>query len=125
MDRQPDGIEEKKLIDAARYWVGGDTSYAEAINDLKAFSAPEEVIQELLDLQANADFEVFEENWPVIEMFLRVQTQWRVGMAGLIGLDYSILKWMFDVYGVDDHKEMMDCLIIMERSVIAAMNEEK
>lgn len=125
MDRKPDGREEKKLIDAARYWAGGDTSYDEAINDLKALGAPDEVIQDLLDRQATTDFEVFEDNWPVVEMFLRLQTQWRVSMAGLYGLDYSVAKWMFDLYEVSDHKEMMECLMVMERSALSCLNEEK
>ena len=29
-----------------------------------------------------SEFEVWEENWEIVEMFLRMQTQWRVGMAG-------------------------------------------
>jgi hypothetical protein len=79
----------------------------------------------LLDRQATTDFEVFEDNWPVVEMFLRLQTQWRVSMAGLYGLDYSVAKWMFDLYEVSDHKEMMECLMVMERSALSCLNEEK
>jgi len=34
--------------------------------------------------QASNDCEVWEENWPAVEMFLRVQTQWRTTMNGIL-----------------------------------------
>jgi hypothetical protein len=37
----------------------------------------------------NDYFEVLPENWEAVQMFMRCQTQWRTGMAGLIGLDYA------------------------------------
>jgi len=33
------------------------------------------------------DFEVWQENWAAVEMFLRCQTQWRVSMNCLLGFD--------------------------------------
>lgn len=125
MDGKPRGREEKKLIDAAHYWVRGDTSYKEAIEDLKALNAPEDVIAQLEQAQSAEDFEVWDDNWPFVEMFLRLQTQWRVSFGGLLGIDYVAAKWLFDVYSVEDHKETLDALMIMERAALSALNEDK
>jgi len=64
------------------------------------------------------DYEVWEENWDVVCMFLRMQTQWRVGMAGATGLDYNVFKWFFDMYEVTNHKEMIEGLQTMEIAVL-------
>lgn len=102
----------------------GGSSYKEAIDDLRALNAPEDVIAELEQAQQAEDFEVFEDNWPAVEMFLRLQTQWRVSFGGLVGLDYVAVKWLFDVYEVEDHKEMLDALMIMERAALSALSED-
>ena len=124
MDGKPFWVTQKKLIDAAHYWVRGGSSYKEAIEDLRVLNAPEDVIADLQKAQQSEDFEVFEDNWQTVEMFLRLQTQWRVSFGGLIGLDYIAAKWLFDVYGVDDHKEMLDALMIMERAALSALSED-
>lgn len=113
----------KKLEDAAHYWLRGGSSYSEAINDLRAFGAPDDVIAELETAQRQEDFEVWPENWAYVEMFLRMQTQWRTSMSGIIGLDYCAAKFMFDVYGVEDHKGMMDALMIIERVALELLNK--
>lgn len=125
MDGKPRWGTQKKLIDAAHYWVCGGTSYKEAIEDLRTLNAPEDVIADLEQAQLAEDFEVWEENWPFVEMFLMLQTQWRVSFGGLVGIDYVAAKWLFDVYSVQDHKEMLDALMTMERAALSALNEEK
>lgn len=70
---------------------------------------------------ASKDFEVWPENWPALQMFLRVQTQWRVGMNGLIGLDYGAVAWLLSLYSeTDQHRELLEALQIMEGAVLAA-----
>ena len=115
----------KKLSDAARYWAKGSDSLEEAISDLKYLKAPEEIILEMRQAQASVDFEVWDDNWATIEMWLRLQTQWRTSFGGLIGLDYVACKFLFEVYGVEDQREMMDSIIIMERSALSAIGEDK
>lgn len=56
-------------------------------------------------------------------MFLRLQTQWRVSFGGYTGLDYVAAKWLFDVYDVNDHKEMLEALMVMERAALSALSE--
>jgi hypothetical protein len=70
---------------------------------------------------ASKDFEVWPENWPALQMFLRVQTQWRVEMNGLIGLDYGAVAWLLSLYSeTDQHRELLEALQIMEGAVLAA-----
>jgi len=66
---------------------------------------------------------VLEENWLVVELFLRVQTQWRVGMNGPIGLDYGALQWVLRLYEVQDPRAALEDLQIMEAAALAAINK--
>lgn len=125
MDGKPLGSQTKKLEEAARYWVGGGDSLKEVIQDLKNLNAPAEVIKEFEDAQRTEDFEVWPENWTVLEIFLRLQTQWRTTFGGLLGLDYTAAKWVFEIYEVKDQKEMLDSLMIIERAALTALNEDK
>lgn len=66
---------------------------------------------------------MLEENWLVVELFLRVQTQWRVGMNGPIGLDYGALQWVLRLYEVQDQRAALEDLQIMEAAALAAINK--
>ena len=68
------------------------------------------------------DFEVWEENWPVLEMFLRVQTQWRTTMSGVLGLDYGAVAWLFMMYEVKDPRALLEDLQVMEAAAMATIN---
>lgn len=66
---------------------------------------------------------VWDENWESVSMFLRMQTQWTVSMAGYTGLRYEVLVCsggLFDLYDVEDRRTMLDDIQVME---IAALNE--
>jgi hypothetical protein len=67
-------------------------------------------------------FEVFEENWPVVEMFLRVQTQWRTTMSGVLGLDYGAVAWLLRLYEVEDPRALLEDLQIMEAAAMMVIN---
>lgn len=60
-------------------------------------------------------------------MFLRMQTQWRtvsgMGGGGLIGLDYNAARWLFEVYDVDNPRQMLEDLQVMERAAMETMHE--
>ena len=68
------------------------------------------------------DFEVLEENWPVVEMFLRVQTQWRTTMNGLLGLDYGAVAWLLRLYEVEDPRALLEDLQVMEAAALLSIN---
>jgi hypothetical protein len=57
-------------------------------------------------------------------MFLRCQTQWRTGPAGLIGLDYLAIDLVFRLYGADDPATMLESIQIMEGEILQAVQEK-
>ena len=68
------------------------------------------------------DFEVWEENWPAVEMFLRCQTQWRTTMNGVLGLDYGAVAWVLKLYEVEDQRSMLQDLQVMEAAAMVTIN---
>ncbi len=73
--------------------------------------------------QPPEDFEVWEENWPVVEMFLRAQTQWRTTMNGLLGLDYGAVAWLLRLYEVTDQRALLEDLQVMEAAVLVVFQK--
>lgn len=70
-----------------------------------------------------AEFEVHPDNWLTVEMFLRLQTQWRTTMNGVIGLDYSAVRWLFRLYEVQDQRALLEDLQTMEVAAMQAINK--
>lgn len=70
-------------------------------------------------------FEVEPDAWPVVQLFVRCQTQWRSGPSGLIGLDYNALRWAFSLYAVKDQRTMLEDLQIMEGEILAKLAERE
>ena len=68
---------------------------------------------------------MFEENWPVVEMFLRLQTQWRTSKSGVLGLDYVAVEWMLRLYGVEDQRSMLEDLQVMEGAALTLINKKE
>ena len=58
-------------------------------------------------------------------MFLRLQTQWRVGVSGLVGLDYTSVLEMIKLYCIEDKKTMLENLQIIESAALKALNKDK
>ena len=70
-------------------------------------------------------YEVFEENWQTVLMFLRCQTQWRTaGMGGMIGMDYSVIQWMFKVYKGENERQQLEDLQIMEAAALKKLAQK-
>lgn len=68
-------------------------------------------------------FGILPENVEVLNWFLRMQTQWRVGMSGPTGMDYGLfLHWSKDE-GVrrPDRVWMLDDLRLMEREFLHSL----
>jgi hypothetical protein len=72
--------------------------------------------------QSVQHFEVWEENWPVLDMFLRCQTQWRTTMNGLLGLDYGAVAWLLRLYEVEDPRALLEDLQVMEAAALITIN---
>ena len=81
-----------------------------------------EAIAEIQNRKQSKEFEVLEENWPTLELFLRCQTQWRTTMNGVLGLDYVAVAWLFRLYAVKDKRAMLEDLQIMEAAAMATLN---
>lgn len=63
------------------------------------------------------------EAWPVVQIWLRVQTQWRVaGMGGAIGLDYPAVFGVMDRARIDDNDgELFAGVQVMEVAALRAL----
>ena len=70
---------------------------------------------------------VFPENWQTVMVFRDMQTQWRVGMAGPIGLDYNVLPMIFGFRSIpdDDRIDIFDGLQTMESAALRAIAERR
>ena len=71
-------------------------------------------------------FEVWEENWEALMMFLRMQTQWTVTMGGYVGLKYEVLlgaSGLMSLYDVENPREMLEELQVMEAAALSELNK--
>ena len=57
-------------------------------------------------------------------LFLQCQTQWRVGSSGVIGLDYGVVLQMMDLYTVDNQRQTLEDLQVMESRARDLINKE-
>jgi len=73
--------------------------------------------------QPEPEFEVWEENWEALNLFFRLQTQWRVGFNGATGLDYSVLPVLFDLYGVQDRVDTFESIQVCEAELLTILQE--
>jgi hypothetical protein len=72
-------------------------------------------------------FEVWEENWDTLMMFLRMQTQWTVTMGGYVGLKYEVLlgaSGLMSLYDVSNPREMLESLQVMEAAALSELNKK-
>jgi hypothetical protein len=71
------------------------------------------------------DFEVWDENWEAVMMFLRMQTQWNVSMNGLVGLNYQALETLIRLYHVKEPVELFERVQVIERAALVKMNSKR
>lgn len=71
------------------------------------------------------DFEVWDENWEAMMMFLRMQTQWNVSMSGLVGLNYQALETLIRLYHVKEPVELFERVQVIERAALVKMNSKR
>lgn len=57
--------------------------------------------------------------------FIKMMTQWRSTMGGVVGLDYSVLQMLFDLYDISNRKEIFEDIQVMEREAMIHLNKEK
>jgi hypothetical protein len=70
------------------------------------------------------NFRVWPENWPALELFLAVSTQWRVGSGGPIGLDYNAVDAVMGWLSIEaDRAALFRDLRVMEQEALKAFQE--
>ena len=69
------------------------------------------------------EYEVWPEHEDAVTLFLRCQTQWRVGGLGVVGLDYAVVLQVMDLYAVGDRRQSLEDLQVMESRAKELMNK--
>jgi hypothetical protein len=91
------------------------------LEDLKAYGADASVLPEAL--VAPKQFEVWPEHEDAVLLFLRCQTQWRMGGSGVVGLDYGVVLQMMDLYAVSNRRQTLEDLQVMESRARELLNK--
>ena len=71
---------------------------------------------------------MWDDNWEIVMMFLRMATQWNVTMGGYVGLKYEVLVGaggLMALYDVDNPREMLEGIQAMESVALVELNKEK
>ena len=79
---------------------------------------PPEAVAELIGSQAPQVFEVWPENWPAVELFMRCQTQWRTDNGKRVGLINSELIGTGRLYRVKNLCRVMEDVQVIEREIL-------
>ena len=72
-------------------------------------------------------FEVIDDNWIAVEMFVKAQPQWQTSFGGFVGLKYEIFLMqggLFDLYNIKDRTKILEELQIMESYALPELNKE-
>ena len=64
-------------------------------------------------------FEVWPENWEAVRLFIRCQTQWRIGINGLAGLDYGAVLAMGNLYQIDSLIRVVEDVQVIEAEILS------
>lgn len=91
----------------------GGMTKQEAKNFERAFGFPPD-----LD-----DVEVVPDVWESYLVFSAMSTQWRVGMNGATGLDYSVIPNVLDLLNIKSKATIFDDLRVMELKALELINE--
>jgi hypothetical protein len=93
------------------YWTAPDAAFFEK----RPWYKPEDFTE--------PELEVFDENWEPLQVFVDNMTQWRVGAAGPIGLDYNVIHSALSRKNLsnEDFDAMMRDIAIIERAALREM----
>ncbi|PHM50582.1 DUF1799 domain-containing protein [Xenorhabdus sp. KK7.4] len=71
------------------------------------------------------DVEVWPDVWDSYLVFSAMQTQWRVGMNGATGLDYSPLNQVMDYLNIKDRATVFNDIRVMEIKALGLMHKKQ
>jgi len=63
-------------------------------------------------------FDVWPENWPAVELFMRCQTQWRTDNGQRTGLIYSELIGIGNLYSVENLGKVVEGVQVIEAEIL-------
>ncbi|EGK71902.1 hypothetical protein METUNv1_01680 [Methyloversatilis universalis FAM5] len=74
---------------------------------------------------AGQEFDVWPENWVPLQVLSAMQTQWRCGPAGAIGLDYNVLPeiWRRCKVPPAERDRVFSDLQVMEDAALAELRK--
>lgn len=72
------------------------------------------------------EFDLWPENWPAIQLYVQVQTQWRVGMNGPTGLDYNVVFHELDRRALDrdTYDDLMGSVRVIEETALRILHKK-
>jgi hypothetical protein len=78
-------------------------------------------------LEGSKDFEILEENWEVVHLFLRLYSQWNYSQGVTIGLNYQSIEFILKVEKIDScqWRDLMDGIQIMEAEALRVYRERE
>ena len=70
---------------------------------------------------------VWPDNWPVVQLFSKFISQWRVGFAGPSSLDYMPVMHYMDRLKLNerDYDDLLDGISTMEDAALEKMREDQ
>lgn len=72
-----------------------------------------------------ADFVVWHDNWPALQVFCACATQWRmIPMGGIQGLDYAALRAVMQMRGVLDQEAAFEDVRLLELGALGAFRKQ-
>lgn len=75
--------------------------------------------------EVNPDVEVWPDNVETVQCFIGLSTQWRSGMNGVTGLDYSAISIVMEMNEVVDKKAVFGGVQIMEAEALRLIRVTK
>lgn len=83
--------------------------------------APREIIEAA---RVPDEFDVWDENWDVVQLFLRMASQWFISTGVRTGLNYQSLDFLFKLFNIEKKLETFDDIQLMEYAALDAMKKK-
>lgn len=79
------------------------------------------------EAEEGATVEVWPDNWRSVGLFIELMTQWRIGMRGPDGLDYSAVSALFELRSIRGARRwrMFDDIRMMEAAVLTKIRRSR
>jgi hypothetical protein len=92
-----------------------------SIEELAAFGLTRE------DVAEQHDVDVWPDCWTSVSLFVDLLTQWRVGPAGHLGIDYTAIPVVMDLRDIprEERSAVFDDLRVMECEALKKMRRKK